>query len=151
MASPDPLAVSDTEIPKRCSSRGCADLLDKNNEFTAALAVIHLHISASVSGQNHPTKWLFECLWWRTATNTPGQAFFHLYPLWIHQPAVPMLRVKSRHISCQAVYLLRCCGTFIVYHPVLHTPYDLGYVVIRNSHLKVTPCKILKMIFTVNH
>lgn len=114
--------MSDTETSKRCSSRGWAGLWDKNNEFIAVPAATGLHISASISDQNHPTKGLFKCGWWRTATNTARQAFFYSYLLQMHQPAVPMLRVRSRHSSGQAVDLLRCCRMSVVHHLVL---YDL--------------------------
>lgn len=145
MASPDPLAVSDTEIPKRCSSRGWAFLLDKNNEFIAVLAAIGLHISASLNEQTRPTKWLCKCLWWRTAISTPRQAFFHSCLLWLHQLAVPILRGRSRYISCQAVCLLRCWRMFIVYHLILHIPYVLWLMVNINSHPEASQCKVLKM------
>lgn len=122
----------------------------QNNEFIAVLAATDLHISASISDQNHSTKWLFKCLWW-TATNIPRHIFFHSYLLQIHQPAVPTLWVRNRHISCQADYLLRSCRMFIVYHLVLHILYDLWLVVNRNGHLKVSPYKLLKMFIIENN
>lgn len=60
MANLDPLAISDIKIPKRCSCRDWAGLLDKNNEFIAAPAAAGSHISAAISNPNHPTKWLLK-------------------------------------------------------------------------------------------
>ena len=149
MASPDPLAVSDTETPKRCSSRVWAGLLDKNNEHIAVLAVTGLHsISQPLSvtkiiQQNDSLSAYDE----EQLPTHPGKhSSKHIFCKFISQQF--HAQGKEHTYFSPAVYSLRCWRMLIVYHLMLH---NLWLIVNRNSYLKASQCKVLKMFIEENN